>query len=167
VPLAAGTSSAISKGVAGTYNSSKSSSSSSGGGLQLPPPLRMHTEDVCRGRSSRTRTSGEQQLEGEQGLHAAAGAAPQQSLPSSSAATCWSGFSSRLEQQYVQYKHQQYLWLDRYAAWYALLRFCVLLVRMVREGDLQGSFLYLCHVISKGVPYVLLLQSRTLEQYKR
>jgi hypothetical protein len=149
------------KGGASDQDSSHCSSSSA----QVLPPPGMHTQDVCASSSSGsgTRPGSQQQEVVEQGLHA--GTPPQQAA--SSAATCWTGFPSRLEQQYVAYKHQQYLWLDRYAAWYALLRFCVLLVRMVREGDLQGSLLYLCHVVSKGMPYLLLLRRHTLEQYKR
>jgi hypothetical protein len=79
------------------------------------------------------------------------------SRPDMGVTTCWSGFASRLEQQYVQYKHQQYLWLDRYAACFATLWVCVLLARMALERDVHGFVMYLGYIQSKAVPYFALL----------
>jgi hypothetical protein len=151
---------------------SSTSSSSSTGRSQLqegPGTGAVHGEggDTAGSSSSHGQESGQRQeaLQHKEGSSDSA-ASPHTPLQLT-AATCWTGFPSHLEEQYVAYKHQQYLWLDRYAAWFTLLWICVLLVRMVWEQDPQGIIMYLGFLLGKAAPYTLLVTQSAVNRYQR
>jgi hypothetical protein len=149
-----------------------SSGVASGSQPQVGPGTDAVHKDRCEtggssSSSSHDKVSSQPQQQQQQEEGKPDSAAPSQSLPQLTAATCWSGFPCHLEQQYVQYKHQQYLWLDRYAAWFTLMWICVLLVRIVWEQDPQGIIMYLCYLLGKAAPYTLLISNYAVDRYQR
>jgi hypothetical protein len=87
---------------------------------------------------------------------AGAGSSHQASLPRVTWVTPWRLFPGDLEQQYLQYKHTTYLWLDRYVAAFTALYMIALVVRMVVERDVAGTAFYLYYIACKCLPYISL-----------
>jgi hypothetical protein len=93
---------------------------------------------------------------------AAAGKASQpQPAPAGYSYSVWSGFTSAaLEQQYVQYKHQQYAVLDLFSIVFLAAYTFAMAKRMKLESDAASNIPVLLFLIIKLVPYLVYLISR-------
>jgi hypothetical protein len=104
--------------------------------------------------------------QGTSSSHTGAGSSHQVSPPEVTWVTPWCLFPGDMEQQFLQYKHTTYLWLDHYVAAFTALYMWALVARMVWERDVAGTACYLYYITCKCIPYISLWRGQ-LDVYFR